>query len=107
VALADIRPEFVIFALPRQQTRSGLYAPDVSALFKPIQFVMDRNIRCHVQDHQNNQWMKIIVVAQFGFLLRSTENISLPYWPAHAQPSLLHFIITMTSSAPGTLLKTA
>jgi len=36
----------------------------------------DRNIRCSVQEHQSNQWMKIIVVSQFEFLLRSTENIS-------------------------------
>jgi len=27
----------------------------------------DRNIRCSVQEHQSNQWMKIIVVSQFGF----------------------------------------
>jgi hypothetical protein len=68
---------------------------------------MDRNIRRHVQEHQNNQWMKIIVVSQFGFLLRSTENIFSRDWRAHALSSLLHFTIAMTSSATGTLLKTA
>ncbi|MGB8756790.1 MAG: hypothetical protein WCD26_14325, partial [Pseudolabrys sp.] len=40
------------------------------------QFVMDRNIRCRVQEHQNNQWMKIIVIPHCGFLLRRVESIS-------------------------------
>jgi hypothetical protein len=49
--------------------------------------------------------MKIIVVSQFEFLLRRTENMSSAESRAHALSSLLHFIITMTSLATGTLLK--
>jgi hypothetical protein len=60
---------------PDSRQEADINAPDLGALFKPLVArqlltlnVMDRNIRCDVQEHQNNQWMKIIDVSHFGFL---------------------------------------